>query len=478
MSDTEWPTRRLTVASLQLDETNPRLSQGPSQRVQRDIVQYLFDHEDAAHIARSIARNGYFPNEALLAVQRQNRHVVIEGNRRLAALKALLEPAILEGRYKRVVERLLHASGPFAAPRVVPVTVAPDRASTDRQIAVRHVGASVRRWRPENKANFILAKLDEGYDEKTLKEAFTFTAADLRDARELKAIAGLARSLDLPTDLKSRLYSPDPAMLTTLHRVFDSPPGREALHVERNADQVFRVTTAKADFLRGVTRLVTDVLREKQDSRSLNKHEDIQRYFDSWSPDERVAKRRGSFAIAEVISGVPPSDPDPSPPPPPRSRQINPYVLPKNLAVKFGSTRLIAIRKELVELRRDKFPNAGAVLLRVFFELMVRDYLERTGEMPSIVERLQSKEALPRHGQPTMHQLIKEVQRIATERLEPGEAESVRRALRQGWLDDLNAFVHRPSELPTPDDLLAFWTRAEPLFRLMLERPHRDGPRE
>lgn len=474
MADSEWPTRRLAVTGLQLDEVNPRLNPSANRRAQREIIQYLFDHEDALEVARSIARNGYFPNEPLLATMERERHIVLEGNRRLAALKALREPEVLEGRYRTSVERILRESGPTAIPQAVPVTIAPDRASTDRQIAVRHVGTPVRRWRPENKASFILAKIDDGYDERALTEAFGFTATDIRDAREIRAIAGMMRSLDLPVELRERLDSPDPAVLTTLHRVFDSPPGRKALRVERDPDAVFRVTTAKSEFIRGARRLVTDVLEGEQDSRSLNKHEDIERYFESWPSGERVEQKRGSFAIGNIIANDPPVPPEPLPvDPSPRTRPINRYVLPRNLGVKFGGTRLITIRNELVKLKREEFPNAGAVLLRVFFELMVRDYLQRTGEMTVIVERLRSKKALRAHGQPEMGQLIEEIHRIAQGRLEKSEAESVGRALRrERWVEDFNAFVHQPRDLPTPDDLLAFWERMEPLFRLMLEEPH------
>ncbi len=48
-------------------------------------------------MAKSIVLRGYFPNEPLLAIKEKDRYVVVEGNRRLAALKALREPGLLEG---------------------------------------------------------------------------------------------------------------------------------------------------------------------------------------------------------------------------------------------------------------------------------------------------------------------------------------------------------------------------------------------
>ena len=67
-------------------------------------------------------------------------------------------------------------------------------------------------------------------------------------------------------------------------------------------------------------------------------------------------------------------------------------VLPRDFKVHYGNDRLRDIRRELVKLKREEFPNAGAVLLRVFFELAVLDYLERIGELPKIVEKLEKQD--------------------------------------------------------------------------------------
>ena len=89
---TNWPTTQRAVASLHLDTKNPRLGRETSNRAPRQIIQYLFDHDKAFEIAQSIVSRGYFPNEPLLAIKEGEHLVVVEGNRRLAALKALREP--------------------------------------------------------------------------------------------------------------------------------------------------------------------------------------------------------------------------------------------------------------------------------------------------------------------------------------------------------------------------------------------------
>ena len=480
MVNLDWRTKPVPVASLLLDTQNPRLSPRVTPSSQKDLIQYLFDHEQAIEVARSIARNGYFPTEPLLALPFGKSYVVVEGNRRLASLKALHVPQLLEGRAHNALLRLLKESGPSTYPDSVPVTIAPDRAATDRFIALRHVGTPVRRWQPENKATFILAKLSEGYDETSLQRMFGFTESDVRDAREIRAIADAVRATNLPENLREKANSPTPAVLTTIKRVFDSIPGRKALHVEPHGTDVYHVYTSPESFERALLRLAADVLSGKENSRTLNSGENIEGYFKRWPEKDKPPRETTAFAINRTKERQPPGSETPTPPKDkPRARRTNLYVLPKNLKVSFGAQRLLIIKDELSKLKRADFPNAGVVLLRVFFELMIRDYLERTQEMETIRGELKAKGRLPRHEQPEMRHLVKKVRQIAKERLEKSEAESVDRALSKGgWLEDMNAFVHQAREIPTPLDLLQFWERTQPLFRLMLEQPLPDDAEE
>lgn len=469
-----WPTKRLSVASLHLDAKNPRLGRETSSRAPREIIQYLFEHDKALDVAESIAARGYFPNEPLLAIEEKGRYIVVEGNRRLAALKALREPGLLEGSLGRQAERLSRRTD-LQGITQVPVTIAPNRRATDRQIAGRHIGTPVLAWQAENRASFILDKLAEGYNNDELRDELGFTLADIQQARQTRAIADMARSLDLPEEVRAKLDNPRAKLFTTLERVFDSSVGRDYLKVEPDSDHGLRGTTTKKEFVRGFSKLVTDIALGRQSSRTLNTNEDIKTYFESWDPTERPASKHGSFVPSDIIKGgsvaSPPKEPKPAST---RNKGESKTVLPRDLKVRFGNERLVDIRRELTKLTRKDFPNAGAVLLRVFFELAVIDYLDRLGELPGIIARLESKEGrkLP-FGAPTMKQLVPEITRIAKQRLGVAEAKRVEKAVRYDsaapfTISDLHGFVHSP-DLPSERDILQFWLRTEPLFRLMLE---------
>jgi hypothetical protein len=285
----------------------------------------------------------------------------------------------------------------------------------------------------------------------------------------------MARSLSLAEEVKAKLDNPRVKVFTTIARVFDSTVGREYLHIEKDNDHGIRGKTSKDEFVKGFTKLVSDVALGKQSSRSLNSNEDIKKYFDKWRPDERPAKKKAAFVPSEVIQGksvASSSAKKTQISSSKKSKQEIKTVIPRSLRVRHGSDRIIDIRGELTKLKREKFPNAGAVLLRVFFELAATNYLERTGELAKIIERIGKGNLL--FGVPTMRQMVPSLIKVAKDNLTEGEATKVEKAIKYDQtapftLSDLHAFVHQANELPTARDIWQFWLRVEPLLRLMLE---------
>lgn len=471
MAKKGWPTRRLSVARLFLDKRNPRLGRKAGVQAPREIIQYLFDYDNVLDVADSIATHGYFENEPLLAVSEGGRYVVVEGNRRLAALKALNDPELLQGAMRNKVRRLINQTD-FEQIEKVPVVIAGSRRETDRLIVVRHISKPILPWQSENRASFILSKLEEGYDENELHDELTFTEQDIQKARQTTAIAEMARALDLPPEVKTKVDNPRAKLFSTLERVFDSPVGRKFLKIDIDKDHGFRGNTTKEEFRQALSHIVKDIALGDETSRTLNKSEDIRNYFEERNPRSIAAKKNGEFVPDDIIRDKTTSLPDP-PPTQKKTKQVHKTVLPKNLRVLFGKhPRLADIRRELVTLNREKFPNAGAVLLRVFLELTIKDYLERTGEMERIRERLPQNHTLK------MKQLIPEIMSVAEKRLNRTEIAMVKKALSYDKeapfsISDLNTFVHH-TDFPSERDILQFWNRTEPLFRMMLEQEPSD----
>ena len=83
---------------LAFDPENPRLiEEGISNPTDDDIILALADTSDLSEVVQSIAANGYFDIEPLIGLKVGNKWRVLEGNRRLAAIRILQNPALAKG---------------------------------------------------------------------------------------------------------------------------------------------------------------------------------------------------------------------------------------------------------------------------------------------------------------------------------------------------------------------------------------------
>ena len=86
--------QQISVDDLLLDPANPRLSdaglgKNPSQE---EIIKTLWSTMAVDEVALSIAENGFYQHEPLYAEKHGAKYHVVEGNRRLAAVKLLCNP--------------------------------------------------------------------------------------------------------------------------------------------------------------------------------------------------------------------------------------------------------------------------------------------------------------------------------------------------------------------------------------------------
>ena len=95
MSATVHPS--MSVLELDFDHKNPRLSEYDlgTNSTDSEIVKILWEAMDVRELVLSIAASGFFSHEPIIVSQEDGRNVVIEGNRRLAAVKVLLDPTLL-----------------------------------------------------------------------------------------------------------------------------------------------------------------------------------------------------------------------------------------------------------------------------------------------------------------------------------------------------------------------------------------------
>lgn len=93
---TEQSYDRIRVSDLTFDLKNPRLSEYDlgTKPTNSEVIKLLWEAMDVRELVLSIEASGFFPHEPIIVAHEDGKNVVIEGNRRLAAVKLLLKPEL------------------------------------------------------------------------------------------------------------------------------------------------------------------------------------------------------------------------------------------------------------------------------------------------------------------------------------------------------------------------------------------------
>lgn len=148
--------RDINLNELVLDEQNPRLPSTVG-RQQSAMINYIARTTSIAEIMTAIAENGYFPGEPLIVVPGTNgKFIVVEGNRRLTALKLLQDPALYPK--SRKIQDI--AASADHRPDIIPCVLFQDRKEVVNYLGYRHI-TGVKQWEPLAKARYIASYFDE-----------------------------------------------------------------------------------------------------------------------------------------------------------------------------------------------------------------------------------------------------------------------------------------------------------------------------
>lgn len=161
LNTARWPEIELPVLTgIRLDPKNVRLEKSNAQ-VEADILEDLFANEGVLRLVEGISKVGYLTHETPIVVKRQGQYVVVEGNRRVAALKAIQNPMLVP-KYRARVAALSANIPDITLLANIRVMVAPNQSLADQLIAAIHTGNLRKPWSPARQAAFFQAQIDAG----------------------------------------------------------------------------------------------------------------------------------------------------------------------------------------------------------------------------------------------------------------------------------------------------------------------------
>lgn len=429
------------VADLYLDSGNPRVAEDSTD--QRVLMRAIAKEQGPklVQLARSIVELGGLDPSALpIVIERDDvpgGYWVLEGNRRILALKLLNRPSLGEGiveePHLRAIKKFSSEFGDGAA-LFVPSVVFPDRESARPWIKLRHTGenkgAGTVPWDSEQAARWDAG---EGPVPPHI-QAVDFVR--VHGHKKAKADAAAAK-------------------VTNVKRLLDDPYVRGQLGLEQTRGQLLsglpRNELAKA--LAAVVRIASE-----------NKVSEI--YTRQQRREKVDALPRSARPDLQKISGARPVDPkgsETSNKQPTRRRRRTPrrerrQLIPNDCVLRIANDRCNDIHHELRTLRVDEHANSVAVMFRVFLELSIDHVIDSQ----SI--------ALPK--KPT---LKNKLQLVETFLIDDGRMTDVGmkpvRTIRQSSkhflgvsIDAMHDWVHSSLWAPIPGDLLAGWDNLQAFF--------------
>lgn len=145
----------ISPKDLHFDFRNPRIAEFmPTDKTpEKEIIKILWNVMGVEEIVLSIKASGFFTHEPLIAIKESGKNIVLEGNRRLAAVKCLLEPQIAD--FVGINKNTLSATKEITdSITTLPIIFVDDRKDAWKFIGFKHINGPAK-WGSYAKAEYI-----------------------------------------------------------------------------------------------------------------------------------------------------------------------------------------------------------------------------------------------------------------------------------------------------------------------------------
>lgn len=429
------------LGKLEFDLQNPRFEPIPNQL--EALAAIARDSAKLSVLMKHIIENGVNPTErvAVIPAAKPGRYVVVEGNRRLAALKFLCKVQLLDGlelpeAVARTIKRTVPSNLDTAEFANVEVVIFDDRQEASTWIDLKHTGqnggAGVVEWDGVQIARYRKGDAALGLLEFALSEGILSTE-----------------------DLSGRAFP-----ITSLRRLIGDPYVRQALGISLSKGALTSEFPPQ-ETKKVLKRVVSDLATGNITVTDIKRKEDRARYVDSLPKDHlpNPAKRQESWSLSqrrpteEKAAGEKSVTSQ-------RPNKDRAHLIPANCQLSVNHDRLNKIYWELRRgLKVADAPNAVAVLFRAFVEMSVDFFMDTQGIAGT------NRKGYSLKFEEKVAAVISHFE--DSRQLSPKASRQVRLLLNSDSVSHpqtFHSFVHDRTALPTAPVMFSMWSSVEPLL--------------
>lgn len=437
----------VSITDLFLNNSNPRFNPVEDQ-VEAFEAMILDQKDKLVSLAEHIVENGLNPLEKILVSEINGKYVVQEGNRRVAVLKFLNNPNLITAD-KKIRDKFIVLSSKvdISIFKKIPCVLSNDSQYNNKWVSLKHTGenggAGIVKWDAQQTERF-----------KSLintKRQFFLEELICRD--------------DIPSDIRDKLSQ---VKKTNFDRIVQDPDMRKFLGIsysegKYSLDEEFITPQLKLVLQDLVDDMSVGKIYQKRDRqeyiRELRERLENTDYVNYQDTDNEHNNKKQSFY--EKINKEGDNFNNNFTKRRQGYFQNRKCLIPSNTNIPIQNPRIKKIYKELKELELSLFPNAIAVLFRVFVELSIDNYLkEKRISIKQDAKLSQKVSAVKDYfiSNNIMHK--NELHSVEMMISQPTESKSIR---------TFHQFVHNSQVTPSVDDLKNSWDDLSSFVRALWE---------
>jgi hypothetical protein len=428
-------TLTIGIESLLLDPENPRHGEVATQA---DAIRAIIGEQRGklVNLAEDIIVNGLSPLDRFLVMKTGKTYTVLEGNRRIAALKLLHNADLAAGTaIERDIKKL---AGRGSAPREVDCALVGSREEAKHWLTLRHNG--------EQEGRGVV-------DWSAVASARFSAAPGSRESKWLAFIDAVQAAYPENAQIQEAIDTIESGRLTTLGRLYSDPDFRDYLGIDDGDGGLqshYPASALEATLQRVLGDLASDLSVTKIKSK-----EQRAEYLSTLPKPKKASYQTQAAPLTTAIAttALQTANPAAGSSTTRRSRQSNPF---KGLDLRQLDQRIDGIVRELQKLDVEKFPNAAAVLSRVLLELSMDQYIAK--------KKLTLSKQNPK---------LKDKLKRCLREVDPTDKAAEYQGVRAGLNDNtsiysvatLHGYVHNKDFHPTPSDVRGIVANLRPLLQ-------------
>ena len=162
--------KKINIKDLKLDAYNPRLPKSKQGKNEDLIIEFMLLEAATLELMMAIGENDYFSGEQLLVVldeTEKGKYIVVEGNRRLTAVKLLSNPSLAKVKKESLKKICAEADH---KPTDIPCLVFKKKENILKYLGFRHI-TGIKSWRLLEKARYLNDLKDQEFKDVNFGQA-------------------------------------------------------------------------------------------------------------------------------------------------------------------------------------------------------------------------------------------------------------------------------------------------------------------